>query len=126
MPIHTFGGNRIEWLSKIDFDIVTFFGFQILENCRYRTVSYALLVPIKLGKGLTSSIEESVANVNTRPSVSRMTGPSASLIRAQPIPPRTAINGTPPSLTDSLRSLPNRSALSRAVPPLLVPLHSSI
>ena len=83
-------------------------------------------VPIKEGNGATSSMELRVDRVKTRPSVSRTTGPRASLIRAQPMPPSTANSGTPPNRTDSACNRANRSALSRAVPPLLVPLHSSM
>ena len=80
----------------------------------------------KLGNGAISSIEFSVDRVKTRPSVSRTTGPSASLIRVQPMPLKTAISGTPPSLTDSSLRRLKRSALSLAVPPLFVPLHRAL
>ena len=53
----------------------------------------------RLGNGATSRMELNVDKVKTRPSVSRTTGPSASLIRVQPTPPNTAKRGTPPSLT---------------------------
>jgi hypothetical protein len=58
-----------------------------------------------------------VARVKTRPSVSRITGPSASAVRSQPSPSRTAKTGTPPSRSLSCRRLAYRPALSRAVPP---------
>ena len=78
------------------------------------------------GNGATSSIEFSVARVNTLPSVSRTTGPRASFTLAHPKPPRTAMSGIPPKRMDSSRNVRNLNALSRAVPPLFVPLHSSI
>lgn len=48
----------------------------------------------KVGNGCTVSMSVNVGIVNTRPSVSRMTGPRASAVRVQPNPARTAKRGT--------------------------------
>jgi hypothetical protein len=79
-----------------------------------------------VGNGSSSSNALNVTTVNVRPSVSRITGPKASAVLLQPIPPRTAIRGTPPRRWASIRSDRNRDALSRAVPPSFATLHSRI
>lgn len=78
------------------------------------------------GNGVTVNISPRFATENTRPSQSRMTGPSVSFALVQPKPPSTATSGTPPRRSDSARSRSNRSALSRAVPPSFAPLHSNM
>ena len=78
------------------------------------------------GKGSTVKISGSVPGVKVRPSVSRITGPRASLVRRHPPPESTAKTGIPPNRAASRLNAAKRAALSRAVPPSLAALHSRI